>query len=382
MTTIAAPRILGPDGRPLKLDPDLDAPLVGPSAFAVVGAGGGQDGCNMWRVWQPFAMLQLHGYPADWDWRQAIGPTHPAGMYQTHLVCRAGAMRHERRQMAEWFRKMKDHGKTVVYECDDDLFSPFMVDQQLRRVAGAAPRAQLEAEAEACRWVLERCDGATVTTQYLASTVRRFTGKPVEVVPNAPDAGWFAKVQALGQRTVPGPTVGWAGGHRPDADVAAMAEAWARIAERYPKVTFVVQGSQPAVIWQKVPAHRLRPLPWMSVYEYPQGLLNIDIGCCPLEDRPFNRSKSPIKAWEYALSGAAVVASPAVYRHVVREGASGLLAETADEWEAALSALLEDEERRRATAAAMRADVLAKWSLKKNYWRWPMAWTRLARGGA
>jgi glycosyltransferase involved in cell wall biosynthesis len=75
-----------------------------------------------------------------------------------------------------------------------------------------------------------------------------------------------------------------------------------------------------------------------------------------------------------------VVVSPTVYGRVVEHGRSGLVCQTADEWEEALSSLVEDEERRRAMADALAADVLAKWSMKKNYWRWPAAWRRLREG--
>jgi hypothetical protein len=39
----------------------------------------------------------------------------------------------------------------------------------------------------------------------------------------------------------------------------------------------------------------------------------VDIGCCAVADTPFSRAKTPIKAWEYAAAGAAVVATPALY---------------------------------------------------------------------
>ena len=374
MTTLARPR----------LDPLLDAPLVGPSAFAIVPDDRTNDACSMWRIWQPFSFLHLHGYPVGFARRQPLVVDHhqaaAAAGYDLHLLCRVGAMPSDEAPMLGWFAQMRDAGKTVIYECDDDLFTPFSSDQLARRAPNAPSAVQLEAERAACVWVLERCAGVTVSTQYLASVVRRFTAAPVEVVPNAIDAQWFERLVPLGRRTVPGLTIGWAGGHRPGPDFTAMAVAWGRLARRYPRVTFVVQGSQNREIARHVPAHRLHPLPWMTVFDYPHGLLNIDIGCCPLEDRPFNRAKTPIKAWEYALCGAAVVASPTVYQRVIDHGRSGAVVATADEWEEALSRLVEDEDRRRATAAALKADVLAKWSLKQNYWRWPAAWNRLWRG--
>ena len=99
--------------------------------------------------------------------------------------------------------------------------------------------------------------------------------------------------------------------------------------EFHPDVTFLVFGHQPYVISEHVPERRLKRLTWMPQHEYPLGLVGVDIGCCPLEDRPFNRCKTPIKAWEYALSGAAVVASPTVYGQCISSSFNGWLGTTA-----------------------------------------------------
>jgi glycosyltransferase involved in cell wall biosynthesis len=370
MTTLARPR----------LDPLLDAPLIGPRVLQLVGD---VSGCSMWRVWQPVSFLRLHGYPTDWTMVRDPGLVRVPFAYDAVVLCRLAWWGGRPRRQAEatlegWRRR----GLRVLFECDDDLITPFVVEQQLGRVNAEKTRSQLDADRKAVQWLLRRVDGVTVSTQHLASTVRRFTGAPVEVVPNAIDAEWFAGVQAGAGRTVPGPTVGWVGGNRPDSDLEAMAVAWGRIAERFPAVTFVVMGHHPPVIAEHVPPERLVRVPWMDPKDYPLGLVGIDIGCCPLEDRPFNRCKTPIKALEYGLSGAAVVASPTVYRFCVRHGETGLLASTANEWEAMLALLLEREGDRRELAANLKGEVLARWALKRHYWKWPAAWNRLWRGTA
>lgn len=379
MTALAAPRVLGPDGKPFKLDPELDAPLVGPSVLALVGK---QTACEMWRVWQPYKQLQLHGYPAEWGWKDDRRTSDFWTLFDAVVLCRLSWYGSTRRTARKWFDLVKRAGKRVFYEVDDDLFSPLMVRQQKAGIAAHETVEALEAQRRESVWTMAQCDGVTVSTQRLASVVRQYTDKPVAVVPNAIDAEWFRLVQRQGKRPVEGPTVGWAGGNRPDADLKEMAVAWGRIAERYPQVTFIVFGHQPWVISEHVPEPRLKRLPWRSQFDYPLGLVGIDVGCCPLEARHFNTCKTPIKAWEYALSGAAVVASPTVYGQCVEDGRSGYLATTADEWEAALSVLVENPHARRGLAAGLEADVLEKWSLKRNYWRWPAAWRRLAEEGA
>ena len=46
------------------------------------------------------------------------------------------------------------------------------------------------------------------------------------VVPNAIDVPWFRRVLRGAQRRTDGMTIGWAGGIRPDRDLAEMAQAW------------------------------------------------------------------------------------------------------------------------------------------------------------
>src|SRR5262245_52825972 len=361
------------------LDPLLDAPLVGPRTLCLVGD---ESGCSLWRVWQPVRFLRLHGYPCDWvHIRDPNLLDVPLEGYQALVLCRLAWYRQERGRTQRWLQVARQQGRRVLFEADDDLFTPFMVEQQLGRINPEKTRAQLEADREAALWVLGQCDGVTVSTQYLASTVRRFTDAPVEVVPNAIDAGWFTARQQGVARPIAGLTIGWAGGNRPDADLEQMAIAWGHVAAVFPDVTFVVMGHHPPVIRQHVPADRLVERPWLHPDDYPTGLVGIDIGCCPLQETPFNRSKTPIKAYEYALSGAAVVASPTVYRHVIQHEDNGLLASDADEWEDALVTLVTNERRREDLSGALRVDVGHRWSLKQHYWRWPLAWGRLRGAG-
>lgn len=384
------PRLLGPNGRPLDVDPDVYGPLHGPSVLALVGD---MSACALWRTWMPFATLRARGYPAEWvsqhdpllgllELVRSGATSTMLDAFDALLLCRMAWKPGDQDQGERWLSDLRARGHKILYEADDDLFTPWMVQQQKAGIERDKPVEVLEAERQASVWAMQQCDGVTVSTQYLASVVRRFTDKPVEVVPNAIDVDWFRWRQREGRRTVgDGLTIGWAGGHRPDADLEQMATAWGRIARRYPRVSFVVMGFQPWCIWEQVPAQRIRPLPWVGPHDYPAGLVNIDIGCCPLEEKPFNRAKTPIKAWEYALSGAAVVASPTVYRGCIDDLINGFIARTVDDWEECLAILVEVEERRKDMARRLRRQVMERWALRKNVWRWPAAWSRLVSPG-
>jgi glycosyltransferase involved in cell wall biosynthesis len=199
----------------------------------------------------------------------------------------------------------------------------------------------------------------------------------VEVVPNAIDVRWFRETLRGVHRVVPPLTIGWAGGARYAEDLVPVAAAWSRIAQRFPEVTFVVQGHMAEVLIDAVPADRVRRLAWLPLEHYPRALLNIDIGVCSVAPRPFNVSKTPIKLWELTLAGAPCVVSPTLYGPYVTDGEDALVAETADEWEHALARLVEDAGLRRRLRRAQRHRLACEHSLEQNWWRWPNAWAAI-----
>lgn len=350
--------------------------LTGPSMLALVSD---ESGPTLWRVFQPVTALQQRGYPCGWERKDARAIGAIAPLFDGFILPRMSWRPNERYLAVHWFDMLRRAGRFVVYDADDDIFNP---DLNARTVAlgFAEGRSadQLEAERAERIWAMQQADGVTVSTQRLATVVRSLTDRPVIVVPNAIDIPWFRRVLAGRARQVPAPTIGWAGGKRPDDDLKAMATAWTRIADRFEPVTFVVQGHVPPVVVNAVPADRLVVIPWLPLHVYPAGLVDVDIACCSVADERFNHSKSPIKAYEAAVAGAAVVATPTVYGRTIEHGRTGYLAVTADEWEAALASLVESYAHRRMIARRLLRHVERKCSLVENFWRWPAAWGRIA----
>jgi len=345
-------------------------------------------GCAAYRAFQPVAELQRQGAPVgavEWGWHTDADLEKIFLAFDAVVLARLRWDAPYREFGRRWVSALHAAGLFVWYEVDDDLFSPWIVRQQLR--GGILPDESPAVKEQHRRSridALQLCDGVTVTSQRLATVVRQYTDAPVEVVPNALDWRWFKAVLALaGPRTVPPLTVGWAGGARPDADVEPMAWAWGQLAQRHPEVTFVVQGHQPRPVYEAVPAARIRAIDWLPVGEYPLGLRNVDVACCPLADAPFNRCKTPIKAWEAAACGSAVVASPTIYGQTLTHGEDGYLCATKEDWLGALERLVADDAERRRLARNLRRRVATEHSLEANAWRWPAAWSRLAtRTGA
>lgn len=340
---------------------------------------GETDGCALWRNLTPITALQQQEVPGvEWCLRDDRSLGMVAGIvhqYDAVVLARLHWPPNEQQAADAWFSAIRRAGLAVIYELDDDLFT----DDFVRRLVNLHGYSREDAEVRraAILRVIHAADGMTVSTQRLATMLRQITDKPVEVVGNYIDLDWFRSITRSAERKVQGLTIGWAGGNRPDSDVAMMAEAWARIAAKYPHVRFIVQGHHARAIYDAVPNERIAMIDWLPIDQYPAGLVNIDIGCCPLSNTPFNRAKTYIKAMEYAAAGAAVVASPTVYGQLIRSGEDGYIASSVDEWEEALSRLVESYDERRMLQRALLSKVRKYHAIENNAWRWLVAWERI-----
>lgn len=377
---------------------------------------GEENGCLLWRTLGPCRELQSRGYTAHhaplhgcpmcgWSLNVGRGQAltgrmmcprchytfHPddaglmtlelvaAGMYDALILPRlsweTGSAYFKAKR---WIGKLHDAGLAVIYEQDDDVFTPQIAARQQATTERDRTLDQLEQDRRDRIVALRMCDGVTVSNDNLARVVSTYTNAPVRVVPNSIDLHWFKHHMHGVRRRVAPLTIGWAGGARGPEDLDHVAEAWRRIARRYPQVTFVVFGSPlVTVVTEGLPEDRVVRLPWVDLASYPGLLKNIDIGCASVADTAFNRCKSPIKVWEYTAAGAVSVVSPTLYGPVVRDGQDALVAETADEWEAALSRLVEDAVLRRRLKRAQRKVMAEQHSLEVNWHRWLEAWHEL-----
>jgi len=337
---------------------------------------GEMDGCALWRILLPFSELLRQGYQGiEWDLKDNDFLANIVHKFDAVVLPRMHWERKEQRKADKWFEALHKAGICVIYEIDDDLFSEDFERRLIADKGYTAERARFKRGS--ILHTIQKCDGITVSSQRLATMTRRYVDKPTYVVPNYIDLRWFKEIQDMNERKVEGLTVGWAGGLRPDKDIETMARAWGRLAEKYPDVTFVIQGHHTKLFYELVPEERIAMIDWMPIDAYPAGMVNIDIGCCPLTDTTFNRAKTYIKAMEYAASGAPVVASPTVYNLLIEHGVDGYIAETEDDWFDYLSRLIEDEQQRSEMADRLLAKVREFHSLEANAWRWVYAWTEI-----
>ncbi len=264
---------------------------------------GDEKGPALWRVLSPCRALQERGYVADWcpaaDTHKVL-PLIAAGRYDVLVLPRLGFLSEEAQD--KFFSSFRRAALTIVYEVDDDVFSPSIVQRQRGTVEQDKSPEQLEDQRQRAIAIAQAVDGLTVTSPNLAAVVRQYTDKPVEVVPNAIDTDWWRQETARARRRWKALTIGWVGGMRPGDDLRTVAEAWTRISDRHKRVEFVCSATAQRIFSEHVPKHRLHVLPWMPidyattpdgrvVPPYPHGMVNVDIGCAAVSPRLFNLMK-------------------------------------------------------------------------------------------
>lgn len=96
-------------------------------------------------------------------------------------------------------------------------------------------------------------------------------------------------------------------------------------------------------------------------------LLRIDIGIMPLSDTEWAKGKCGFKALQYMSLGIPAVASPVgVNTEIIKDGESGFLASTQEDWVAKISYLINSVDLRKKIGLAGRKIVLNKYSVRAN----------------
>ena len=103
-------------------------------------------------------------------------------------------------------------------------------------------------------------------------------------------------------------------------------------------------------------------IPWSEDTEA-SHLGKLSVGLMPLENTPWARGKCAYKLIQYLACGVPVIASPVGANcEVVRDGENGFLAETGEDWVAAVATVLADRARAREMGLAGRAQIQERYS--------------------
>ena len=273
-------------------------------------------GCYKWRAAIPAKYLRRRGHEVQIYTPQQQGTaTAPDVMVfsRTYAV--------DVDALVDW---CKLRGIRVVYDTDDalDRIPPENVNYR-----------QVRAAMRSAEYLLSRADVVTTTTPTLADHLRQWNPNVV-VLPNSVDPEeWSVRPRTSGPIRV-----GWSGSATHFVDLSVALDALADLQKQY-GFTFVLQGitaaSSPQAYYdhndalygkrfrqspigktfkrflEKSARLRVEFHPYVKVDQHAEQVceLALDIGIAPLVEDSFNKHKSCIKYYEYAMSGAVTVAS-------------------------------------------------------------------------
>jgi hypothetical protein len=229
--------------------------------------------------------------------------------------------------------------RRVLIDQDDDLNPPPAVSAWT-----AEDRIAFQA-------MIRAADGLITTNATLAGRLSRL-GTPTRVLPNYIRPDWWPEAQAASDDAV------WllvTGSQSHDPDWREVERPLRALKGKYPALRLRVAGHLPKYLRDLADEHR----PWTDCASYPSMIAGCHIALCPLPRTDFNVCKSPIKLYETALSGCAVLGSETQYGPVLR--AAGLPRAVCSPygWAGAIERYLLDPSLRSAEAAQLRAYVLS-----------------------
>jgi hypothetical protein len=264
-------------------------------------------------------------------------------------------------------------GKPVIFETDDLVFLPDMARHLAAlELMSTDERASYLEEMASIRETLLACDAATVSTAALSEWVKPLR-EPVAVAPNLVNMEMVERSnRALAERAKRAKTASppdapvviayFSGSPTHDRDFMEAQDAVLWALERYPEVEFLLVGPLTLDAQFDRFGARVRREPFRPWPELPALYADVSINLAPLErDNPFTESKSCVKYLEAGLVGVPTIASPRRdFVRVIEPGVNGLLADSPEEWQAALRQLIESADARHAMGERARADVRAR----------------------
>jgi glycosyltransferase involved in cell wall biosynthesis len=156
-------------------------------------------------------------------------------------------------------------------------------------------------------------------------------------------------------------TIGWTGSRSTNRYLGALFPVLARLAGRIERQ--ILSDTENDFDYERLGDVPHRFTPWSREVEIP-FVAGLDIGLMPLTDDLWTRGKCGFKALQYMGLAVAAVCSPVgVNREIIADGENGLLADTPNEWHAALTRLIDNPSLRQRLAAAGRQTIEQRYSL-------------------
>ena len=242
-------------------------------------------------------------------------------------------------------RWMKARGAVLFFDYDDALF--------IHKPSRYTPLASLLRAPGKVRELFRLVDCTVAGNDWLRDAARAEGGQ-AETLEVAEDT---ARIPMHAPHSNDRPvTVGWLGSPSTVKYLHHIAPVLRDLASRHPDLRFQIMGGGDFT---------MDGVPWdlqdWSLDGELRALAGFDIGLMPLPPEDWAQGKSGGKARTYMAAGVVPICSAIGYnRELIRDGETGFLCETPDQWAQALERAVTDPALRQRIATAARADVVAR----------------------
>lgn len=266
------------------------------------------------------------------------------------------------------FLRMK--GKTLIQECDDDLYSVKMDNPSYNTFKHGSPHLKVFTES------LQNIDYLHVSTETLRQRyAKRMDINKIRVFPNAIDLN-HPMLQENKSRRSEMPEdrliIGYQGGSSHLSDLQNIVPVIQPVLEKFDNVDFAF-CSHPSLFernfYGKVDMNRVIMIPPITdkFDNFPNLPSMFDIGLVPLDDSNFNESKSYLKILEYGIWGVPTICSDVLpYREFsnLADDSTILVKNKPNLWVKSISELIQDNDLRLNISKNVKKAILEKFTLR------------------
>lgn len=259
-------------------------------------------------------------------------------------------------RIGEFVELARALNKSVLYDVDDLVIDTAYTDQ-IGYLDTFSPEERLayDENVRSMGKLLRLCDGAVTTTACLAEELKRFVPQVYINRNTASEEMVKRSLEAVssleknengdGNRVRLGY---FSGSITHNDDLRMILPVLTRLLKENRSLQLCLTGEVTLPEELRPYVAQIETRPFADWRELPAMIAGVDINLAPLTDTIFNRAKSEIKWLEAALVKVPTVASGiGAFAEMVENGKTGLLCRSAEEWERALRALI-DQPRYRA----------------------------------
>lgn len=278
-------------------------------------------GIHHYRIREPLRGLATRGHETK------TLPAATADVFDQWDVVIVRGLHHPKNSLLWQWAAKTDRPALRVYDLDDDIWA-WQPGSNKDRYWTADRRLAVELNIQAA-------DLVTTPTDSLASLLAELNPR-VAVLPNTIPAKLLQLQSNHRERFI----IGWQGAEDHIRDLQAIYDPVLRFMLAHSDVEFHVWGPRGIIDFPDALVNRIVVHPWISSVWGHYYRLNMDIGLAPLDPLDtFNATKSDIRIREYAALGIPFIASDCDAYTATANAARGIIVNTPEEWEQALTEL-------------------------------------------